>query len=109
MAEVTECHYDVRAGQALAFGITSDKHFRIDYNYRVGDELHTGELFSEIAHPQGSLFSNPLRSGSAHTSATIPAAVRSDEALSGPLASRAPSCCCWCSLSFCVAVFLTSC
>ncbi|MGI4852496.1 MAG: hypothetical protein ACRYF4_00450 [Janthinobacterium lividum] len=56
MAEVTACHYDVRAGQALAFGLTSDKHFRIDYNYRVGDELHTGECFSEVAHPQGSLF-----------------------------------------------------
>lgn len=56
MAEVTECHYDVRAGRALAFGMTSDKHFRIAYNYHVGDELHTGEYFSEIARPQGSLF-----------------------------------------------------
>ncbi|AFL87662.1 hypothetical protein Terro_1353 [Terriglobus roseus DSM 18391] len=56
MAEVTECRYDVRAGRALAFGLTSSKHFRITYNYRVGDELHTGECFSEIARPQGSLF-----------------------------------------------------
>ena len=52
MAEVTACHYDVRAGRALAFGLTSDKHFRIDYNYRVSDELHTGQCFSEIARPQ---------------------------------------------------------
>ena len=56
MAEVTECRYDVRAGRALAFGLTSDKHFRITYNYRVGDELHTGECFSETARLQGSLF-----------------------------------------------------
>ena len=56
MAEVTECHYDVRAGRALAFGLTSNKHFRIAYNYRVGDQLHTGECFSEVARPQGSLF-----------------------------------------------------
>jgi len=56
MASVTECHYDVRAGRALAFGLTSKKHFRIAYNYRVGNELHTGECFSETARPQGSLF-----------------------------------------------------
>ena len=59
MAEVTECHYDVRAGRALAFGLTSNKHFRIDYNYRVGDELHHGQCFSETARPQGTLF--PIR------------------------------------------------
>ena len=56
MAEVTECHYDVRAGRALAFGLTSREHFRIAYNYRVGDELHTGQCFSETARPQGTLF-----------------------------------------------------
>ena len=56
MAEVTECRYDVRAGRALAFGLTSSKHFRIAYNYRVGDELHTGEYFSETARPRGTLF-----------------------------------------------------
>jgi hypothetical protein len=56
MGEVTECRYDVRAGRALAFGLTTKKHFRIAYNYRVGDELHTGECFSETAIPQGSLF-----------------------------------------------------
>ena len=59
MAEVTECRYDARAGRALAFGLTSKKHFRIAYNYRAGDELHTGECFSEVARPQGSLF--PIR------------------------------------------------
>jgi hypothetical protein len=59
MAEVMECHYDVRAERALAFGLTSNKHFRIAYSYRVGDELHEGECFSESARPQGSLF--PIR------------------------------------------------
>ena len=56
MAEVTACHYDVRAGRALAFGLTSSKHFRITYNYRVGNELHTREYFSETARSPGSLF-----------------------------------------------------
>ena len=56
MAEVTECRYDMRAGRALAFGLTSKKHFRLLYSYRVGDDLFTGECFSETAQPQGSLF-----------------------------------------------------
>lgn len=71
MAEVTECRYDVRAGRALAFGLTSDKHFRITYHYRVGDELHTGECFSETARLQGSLFLihyDPDLPGSSHSS-----------------------------------------
>ncbi len=56
IAEVTACVYDVRAGRALAFGLTTKKHFRISYNYRVGDDLHTGECFAEKAMPQGTLF-----------------------------------------------------
>ena len=56
MAEVTECRYDMRAGRAIAFGLPSKKHFRITYNYRVGDGLHFGECYSEKALPQGSLF-----------------------------------------------------
>lgn len=56
MAEVTECRYDVRAGYSMAFGLTSKKHFHITYNYRVGDDLHFGECYSEKALPQGSLF-----------------------------------------------------
>jgi hypothetical protein len=70
MAEVTECRYDVRAGRALAFGLTSDKHFRITYSYRVGEELHTGECFLETARPQGSLFRihyDPDLPSSSHT------------------------------------------
>ena len=56
MAEVTECRYDVRAGRALAFGLTTKKHFRITYNYLVEGELHVGECFAEKAMPQGTLF-----------------------------------------------------
>ncbi len=59
MAEVTECRYDVRAGRAIAFGLPTKKHFRIAYNYRVGDTLHTGECYAEKAMPQGMLF--PIR------------------------------------------------
>jgi hypothetical protein len=69
MAEVTECRYDVRVGRVLAFGLTSNKHFRITYNYRVGDELHTGECSSETARLQGSLFLihyDPDLHGSSH-------------------------------------------
>lgn len=56
IAEVTSCRYDVRAGRALAFGLTSKKHFRIGYNYRAGDELQTGECYSEKPMTQGTLF-----------------------------------------------------
>jgi hypothetical protein len=59
MAEVTECRYDVRAGRALAFGLPSDKHFRITYHYNAEGELHTGQLYSATALPQGHLF--PVR------------------------------------------------
>jgi hypothetical protein len=63
MATVTECHYDVRAGRAMAFGLPSEKHFRIRYNYNAGGETHIGEFFSATALPQNTLFPvcyNPL-------------------------------------------------
>lgn len=56
MAEVTDCRYDVRAGRALAFGLTSSRHYRITYTYRVGDQLRQGECFSQTARLRGSLF-----------------------------------------------------
>lgn len=59
MATVLSCTYDVRAGHALAFGLPSRRHFRIQFNYWAGDALHTGEFFSAKAVPQGSLF--PVR------------------------------------------------
>ena len=56
MATVTACKYEFGAGRALAFGVPSDKHFRISFNYWANDELHTGEFYSKTAIPQGHLF-----------------------------------------------------
>ena len=57
MATVTACKYEFGAGRALAFGVPSNKHFRISFNYWADDdELHTGEFYSETAIPQGHLF-----------------------------------------------------
>ena len=59
MATVLECHYDVRAGRAMAFGLPSGKHFRIRYNYNANGETQTGEFYSATAVPQNTLF--PIR------------------------------------------------
>ena len=59
MATVLECHYDVRAGRAMAFGLPSGKNFRIRYNYNANGQLHTGEFYSATAIPQNTLF--PIR------------------------------------------------
>jgi hypothetical protein len=56
MATVTSCTFDAGAGQALAFGIASGKHFLIAFNYWAGEELHTGVYSSATAVPQGTLF-----------------------------------------------------
>jgi hypothetical protein len=65
MATVLECHYDVRAGRAMAFGLPSDKNFRIRYNYNADGQLHTGEFYSATAIPQNTLF--PVRYNPAAT------------------------------------------
>jgi hypothetical protein len=64
MATVTACKYEFGAGRALAFGVPTDKHFRITFNYWAPNsegtgELHTGEFTSEKPVPQGTLF--PIR------------------------------------------------
>jgi hypothetical protein len=59
MATVIECHYDIRAGRAMAFGAPSGKHFRIRYNYNANGEIHEGEFYSAKAIPQNTLF--PIR------------------------------------------------
>jgi len=56
MATVTACHYETGALQAMAFGVPTTKHFLISFNYWVDDELHTGEFASDVAVPQGQLF-----------------------------------------------------
>jgi hypothetical protein len=58
LATVLTCKYDFGAGRALV-GIPTSKHFRITYNYYADGELHTGELTSAKAIPQGTLF--PIR------------------------------------------------
>jgi hypothetical protein len=59
IATVLECHYDMRAGRALAFGVPGSKHFRIRYNYFANGETHEAELYSATAMPQHTLF--PVR------------------------------------------------
>jgi hypothetical protein len=61
LATVTACRYDFGAARALAFGIPTNKHFRISYNYNAPNEqgeevIHTGEFTSETPIPQGTLF-----------------------------------------------------
>jgi hypothetical protein len=56
MATVLSCKYEFGAGQALAFGVPSSKHFLITFNYWANGELHTGEYTSATAVPQGHLF-----------------------------------------------------
>jgi hypothetical protein len=59
LATVLECKYDFGAGRALAFGLPTQKHFRIRYNYFADGDLHEGEFASAKALPQGHLF--PIR------------------------------------------------
>lgn len=59
IATVLECRYDMRAGRALAFGLPSDKHYRITYNYFANGEHHEGQFYSERPIPQNTLF--PIR------------------------------------------------
>jgi hypothetical protein len=61
MATVTACKYDSGAGRALAFGLPTTRHFRVTFNYWAPNAegtpvLHTAELTSEKAMPQGTLF-----------------------------------------------------
>ena len=56
MATVLTCHYETRAGRAMAFGLPSSKNFHITFNYWANEELHTGDFYSAEAVPQGTLF-----------------------------------------------------
>lgn len=59
MATVLSCHYETRAGRALAFGLPSSRRFHITYNYWAQGELQEADCYSAKAVPQGSLF--PIR------------------------------------------------
>jgi hypothetical protein len=78
IATVLECRYDMRAGRAIAFGLPSDKHFRIRYNYFANGEHHEGQFYSRTAMPQNTLFpihynpNEPLNHLHAYSSVTVP-------------------------------------
>ena len=78
IATVLECRYDMRAGRALAFGLPSDKHFRIRYNYYANGKHHEGQFYSVKAIPQNTLFpihynpDAPLDHLHAYSSVTVP-------------------------------------
>jgi hypothetical protein len=95
MATVTACKYESGAGRALAFGLPTTRHFRITFNYWAPnadniDELHTGELTSEKAIPQGTLFPiryNPDTPHETTHSTTAPATTRNPLLIIGILGS----------------------
>src|SRR5579875_958410 len=80
LATVLTCTYTPRFGRALAFGLPSNKHFHITYNYWANNQLHTADLYSDKPIPQGSLFpihyhpTEPHRSE--HADSPVPGATR---------------------------------
>ena len=91
LATVTSCKYEFGAGRAVAFGIPTNKHFRISYNYFADDELHTGEFTSAKAIPQGHLF--PIRYNpnaphqNSHDKASAPQSTRAPLLITGAIGS----------------------
>lgn len=74
-AKVTACKYEFGAGQALAFGIPSDKHFLITFTYYAHGKTYTDEFSSSTYLEQGKTFPihyNPLAPQQNSTSASTP-------------------------------------
>jgi hypothetical protein len=74
-ARVTACKYEFGAGQALAFGIPTSKHFLITFSYYAHGKTFTGEFRSPTYLEQGKTFSityNPLAPQQNSKSAAIP-------------------------------------
>ncbi len=77
MATVLSCHYEMRAGRALAFGLPSGRRFHITYNYWAGGELQEADCYTAKAMPQGSLFpihydpEMPLRNHHVHSTSGV--------------------------------------
>ena len=62
-ATVTACEYDFAAGQALAFGLPTSKHFRITFTYYAHGQTYTDTFTSPTYLEQGATFPityNPL-------------------------------------------------
>lgn len=77
MATVLSCHYEMRAGRALAFGMPSGRRFHVTYNYWAAGELQEADCYAAKPMPQGSLFpihydpETPLRNHHAHSEAGV--------------------------------------
>ncbi len=74
-AKVTACKYEFGAGQALTFGIPSDKHFLITFTYYAHGKTYTDEFTSPTYLEQGKTFPinyNPLAPQQNSKSASTP-------------------------------------
>jgi hypothetical protein len=74
-ATVTACKYEFGAGQALAFGIPTSKHFLITFSYYAHGKIFTGEFRSSTYLEQGKTFTltyNPLAPQQNSKSAATP-------------------------------------
>jgi hypothetical protein len=74
-AEVVACKYESGAGQALAFGIPTGKHFLITFAYHAHARIYTDEFTSPTYLEQGATFSityNPLAPQQNSKSAATP-------------------------------------
>ena len=74
-AKVTACKYEFGAGRALAFGIPTSKHFRINFTYYAHGKTYTGNFTSPTYLEQGQTFSvsyNPLNPQQNSKSASSP-------------------------------------
>lgn len=75
-ARVTACKYEFGAGQSLAFGIPTSKHFLITFSYYAHGKTFTDEFRSPTYLEQGKTFNityNPLAPQQNSKSAAIPA------------------------------------
>ena len=75
-AKVTACTYEFGAGQALAFGIPTSKHFRITFTYYAHGKTYTDQFTSPTYIQQGETFPvayNPLAPQENSKSAATPA------------------------------------
>ena len=74
-AQVTACKYEFGAGQALAFGIPTSKHFLITFTYYAHGKIFTDKFTSATYLEQGKTFTityNPLSPQQNSKSAATP-------------------------------------
>ena len=74
-AEVVTCRYESGAGQLLAFGIPTSKHFLITFTYYAHGKTYTDEFASPTYLEQGATFPityNPLAPQQNSKSASSP-------------------------------------